>query len=239
VIRVDGLARSFGGHPAVDGVSFDVQPGEVVGLLGPNGAGKTTTIRMALGLLRPHAGRVEISRPLGYLPELLQPYDGLTVRSYLRFCCRTRRIAASAVDAALHDAVVDDLAGRPIGRLSKGQRQRVALAQAVLGTPQALLLDEPTASLDPKQVVDVRAIVRRRADAGAAVLVSTHLLAEAAAVCDRVVVLSAGRVVAIEAPGPDLEQRFLTLTSFPADPVPSSPAPAVDRGLRRDLDDLP
>jgi ABC-2 type transport system ATP-binding protein len=212
VIVVDGVARSFGGQLAVDGVSFDVQPGEVVGLLGPNGAGKTTTIRVALGLLRPHAGRVEVTRPLGYLPENLQPHEGLSVRGYLRFARRTRRLDAS-IDDAMADAGVADLARRPIGRLSKGQRQRVALAQAVLGTPATLVLDEPTASLDPKQVVDVRALVHRRAEAGAAVLVSTHLLGEAAAMCDRVVVLNAGRVVAIEVPGPDLEQRFLRLTS--------------------------
>jgi ABC-2 type transport system ATP-binding protein len=212
LINVDGVARAFGGHLAVDDVSFDVAAGEVVGLLGPNGAGKTTTIRIALGVLRPSAGRVEVTRPLGYLPENLQPYDGLSVRGYLRFMCRMRRLDASVEDA-MRDAGVDDLARRPIGRLSKGQRQRVALAQAVLGSPASLVLDEPTASLDPKQVVDVRALVRRRADAGAAVLVSTHLLAEAAAMCDRVVVLSAGRVVAIEVPGPDLEQRFLTLTA--------------------------
>jgi len=212
VIEVDGVARSFGGQPAVVDVSFTVEPGEVVGLLGPNGAGKTTTIRMALGLLRPHGGRVEVTRPLGYLPENLQPHEGLSVRGYLRFARRTRRLDAS-IDDAMKDAGVSDLARRPIGRLSKGQRQRVALAQAVLGSPATLVLDEPTASLDPKQVVEVRALVRRRAEAGAAVLVSTHLLAEAGAMCDRVVVLNAGRVVGIEVPGLDLEQRFLRLTS--------------------------
>jgi ABC-2 type transport system ATP-binding protein len=212
VISADGLARSFGGHEVVDGVSFDVASGEVVGLLGPNGSGKTTTIRMLLGILRPHRGRVEVTRPLGYLPEHLQPYDGLTVRSYLRFCCRVRHLDGREIDRAMAAAGVADLAGRPIGRLSKGQRQRVGMAQAVLGEPRALVLDEPTASLDPQQVVDVRGLVRRLADGGAAVLVSTHLLAEAAAVCDRVVVLSAGRVVAIEPPGDDLEQRFLRLT---------------------------
>jgi ABC-2 type transport system ATP-binding protein len=212
VIVADGLARAFGGHQAVDDVSFTVDHGEVVGLLGPNGAGKTTTIRMLLGLLRPHGGSAKITRPLGYLPEQLLPYDGLTVRSYLRFSCRTRRIDRFAVDAAMEDAKISELARRPIGRLSKGQRQRVALAQAVLGEPRSIVLDEPTASLDPKQVTDVRKLVRRRADGGAAVLVSTHVLSEAAAVCDRVVVLSAGRVVAIEPPGDDLERRFLHLT---------------------------
>lgn len=213
MIRADGLSRSFGGHQAVDEVTFTVEPGEVVGLLGPNGSGKTTTIRMLLGLLRPDGGRAEVDRPLGYLPEHLQPYDGLTVRGYLRFCARTRRLPRTALAAAMAAADVTDLERRPIGRLSKGQRQRVGLAQAVLGAPRALVLDEPTAALDPKQVVGVRQLVRRSADGGAAVLVSTHLLAEAAATCDRVVVLSAGRVVAVERPGADLEQRFLRLTS--------------------------
>jgi len=212
VIVADGLARSFGGHEAVTDVSFAVEPGEVVGLLGPNGAGKTTTIRMPLGVLRAQRGTSTVTRPLGYLPEQLLPYDGLTVRSYLRFACRTRRIDIGAIDTALNDAGVDDLERRPIGRLSKGQRQRVALAQALLGEPRTIVLDEPTASLDPRQVKDVRRVIRQRAGDGAAVLVSTHLLAEAKAVCDRVVVLSAGHVVAIEPPGDDLEQRFLNLT---------------------------
>ena len=212
MIVADGLARSFGGHEAVTDVSFAVEPGEVVGLLGPNGAGKTTTIRMLLGVLRAQRGTSRVTRPLGYLPEQLLPYDGLTVRSYLRFACRTRRIDTGAIDTALNDAGVDDLERRPIGRLSKGQRQRVALAQALLGEPRTIVLDEPTASLDPRQVKDVRRVIRQRAGDGAAVLVSTHLLAEAKAVCDRVVVLSAGHVVAIEPPGDDLEQRFLNLT---------------------------
>jgi ABC-2 type transport system ATP-binding protein len=212
-IAAEGLSRSFGGHRAVDDVTFTVGDGEIVGLLGPNGAGKSTTIRMLLGLLRPHAGHAEVARPLGYLPELLQPYDGLTTSAYLRFACRTRGIDRDAIAPAMADAGVADLARRPIGRLSKGQRQRVALAQALLGGPTSLVLDEPTASLDPRQVNDVRSLLRRRAAAGAAILLSTHLLGEAAAVCDRVVVLSGGRVVAVEPPGPDLEQRFLQLTS--------------------------
>jgi ABC-2 type transport system ATP-binding protein len=168
---------------------------------------------MLLGLLRPHRGSVELSRPLGYLPEQLLPHDGLSVRGYLRFCARTRRLSREVIAPAMRDAGVADLERRPIGRLSKGQRQRVGIAQALLGSPRSLVLDEPTASLDPKQVTEVRRLVRAAADGGAAVLVSTHLLAEAAAVCDRVVVLSAGTVVAVETPGPDLEQRFLRLTS--------------------------
>jgi ABC-2 type transport system ATP-binding protein len=215
VIWGEGLSRSFGGHEAVRAVDIRVGDGEVVGLLGPNGAGKTTTIRMLLGLLRPNAGRAEIERPLGYLPEQLQPDEGLTVRGYLRFCARMRRVEQRdvAIERALGAVGISELARRPIGRLSKGQRQRVGVAQAVLGAPRSLVLDEPTASLDPQQVVDVRGLVRRLAAEGTAVLVSTHVLAEAAAVCDRVIVLSRGAVVAEEVPGADLEARFLHLTA--------------------------
>ena len=194
-------------------VTFTVASGEVVGLLGPNGAGKTTTMRLLLGLLRPSAGTARVDGRVGYLPEAFTAYEALSVRAYLRFCCRMKRLDVAAVDPALRAVGVEDLADRPFGRLSKGQKQRVGLAQAVLGQPPALILDEPTIGLDPQQVVDARALVRRSADAGAAVIVSTHLLAEVAAVCDRVVVLARGRVVAVEEPGEagELEARFLQL----------------------------
>ena len=214
MIRADALARSFGTTEAVSDVSFEVQSGEVVGFLGPNGAGKTTTIRMLLGLLRPSAGHVSIERPVGYLPESFAAYDALSVESYLRFWCRVKDLDPdTAVPAALEATHLADLVGRPIGRLSKGQRQRVGIAQAVLGAPPTLVLDEPTIGLDPTQVVDIRAVIRAAADDGAAVLFSTHLLAEAAAVCDRIVVVVGGRVVAEERPGStaELEERFLRL----------------------------
>ncbi len=214
MIAADGLSRSFGGREVVRSVSFTVAPGEVVGFLGPNGAGKTTTMRMLLGLLRPSAGAATVDRPVGYLPEVFAPYDALTVAGYLRFCCRTKALdAAAAVEPALAVADLADLARRPIGRLSKGQRQRVGLAQAILGQPPSLVLDEPTIGLDPSQVVDARRAIRAAATDGAAVLVSTHLLAEAAEVCDRIVVIVAGEVVAEERPGDaaDLEERFLRL----------------------------
>jgi ABC-2 type transport system ATP-binding protein len=214
MIRADGLTRSFGGRVVVDDVSFEVQPGEVVGFLGPNGAGKTTTIRMLLGLLRASAGRSELGRPTGYLPENFTGYDALSVRGYLRFRCRLLGLeAAEAMPAAMVAAGVAELGPRPIARLSKGQRQRVGLAQAVLGAPASLVLDEPTIGLDPSQLVDARRLVRRAADEGAAVLLSTHLLAQAAAVCDRIVVVVGGRVVAEEVPGStdELEERFLRL----------------------------
>jgi len=213
VIGAAHLSRTFGGREAVRDVTFDVAPGEVLGLLGPNGAGKTTTMRLLLGLLRPNAGTAAIDGRAGYLPEAFAAYDALTVRGYLRFCCRTRKLATDAVALAMEAATVTDLASRPIGRLSRGQRQRVGLAQAVLGRPPALILDEPTAGLDPAQVVDARRLVADAAAEGAAVLVSTHLLAEAAAVCDRVVIIAGGRVLAEERPGgaAALEARYLAL----------------------------
>jgi ABC-2 type transport system ATP-binding protein len=214
VIQARSLTRVFGGREAVNEVSFSVGPEEVVGFLGPNGAGKTTTIRMLLGLLRPTSGQAELMRPVGYLPEFFSAYDALAVATYLRFMARMKRISASDVDRAMKDAGVEHLRDRPFGRLSKGQRQRVGLAQALLGSPAAYILDEPTQGLDPKQVVEARKLIRGLAKThGSAVLISTHLLAEAAGICDRVIVIVGGRVVAEERPGvaEDLEARFLRL----------------------------
>ena len=214
MIEADGLTKRFGGREVVSDVSFRVGPGEVVGFLGPNGAGKTTTLRMVLGLLPPSAGDARLGGPVGYLPEVFAPYAELSVSRYLRFMCRMKKVGADDVERVLADAGIADLGGRPTGRLSKGQRQRLGLAQALLGRPPAYVLDEPTAGLDPKQVVEARALIRRLAvDDGAAVLVSTHVLPEAAAMCDRVIVLARGRVMAEERPGEakDLEERFLRL----------------------------
>jgi ABC-2 type transport system ATP-binding protein len=210
VIIASNLTKRFGGRPAIEGVSLRVEPGEVVGFLGPNGAGKTTTMRILLSTLRADEGTVSVSRPVGYLPETFAAYDALSVRSYLSFMGRLK--GTRDVDDAMTRAGVADLAARPIGRLSKGQRQRVGLAQALLGSPRAYVLDEPTIGLDPKQIVDTRQVIRSLRE-DAAVLLSTHLLAEAAEICDRVVVIVRGRVVAEERPSdaPDLEERFLRL----------------------------
>ena len=214
MIEAKGLTRQFGGREVVRDVSFSVAPGEVVGFLGPNGAGKTTTMRMLLGLLRPHGGAARVDGPVGYLPEQFAAYDALSVRAYLRFMATAKKVADDAVDDSLAAAGASDPARRPFGRLSKGQRQRVGLAQAILGRPPAYVLDEPTQGFDPKQVVEARRLIRSLAEGdGAAVLLSTHLLAEAAAMCDRVVVIVKGRVMAEERPGEagDLEARFLRL----------------------------
>lgn len=213
MLRAENLSRSFGGRSAVADVSFRVAPGEVVGFLGPNGAGKTTTMLMLVGLLTPDRGRAHAPERLGFLPEVFAGYDPLTAAGYLRFMAAMKGASRTEVPRCLAAAGASDLAGRPIGRLSKGQRQRVGLAQALIGSPPAYVLDEPMQGFDPAQAVEGRKLVKRLAADGAAVLVSTHLLAEAAAMCDRVVVIVRGKVVAEERPGEvaDLEARFLRL----------------------------
>lgn len=213
VIEARQLSRRFGGRAVVTDVSFRVEVGEVVGFLGPNGAGKTTTMRMLLGLIRPSEGEALVDGPAGYLPENFAAYDGLSVASYLRFLARAKGLAREDIDRVVAVAGLEGMESRPVARLSKGQRQRVGLAQALLGQPPALILDEPSQGFDPVQAVELRATVRSVAAEGTAVLLSTHLLAEAAAVCDRVVVIAGGRVVAEEPTGDvaDLEARFLRL----------------------------
>jgi ABC-2 type transport system ATP-binding protein len=213
VIEASGLTKRFGGRIAIEDVSLRVERGEVVGFLGPNGAGKTTTMRILLGTLRADAGTTNVRGPVGYMPETFAAYDALSVRSYLGFIARLKGSSDGAdVERAMARAGVDGLASRPVHRLSKGQRQRVGMAQALLGSPRAYILDEPTIGLDPKQVVEARRVIRDLRQE-AAVLLSTHLLAEAAEICDRVVVIVRGRVVAEERPStaPDLEDRFLRL----------------------------
>ncbi|MCU1483576.1 MAG: transporter related protein [Actinomycetia bacterium] len=215
MLEAEGVGRRFGRRTAVDDVTFRATGGEVLGLLGPNGAGKTTTMRMLAGLVRPTSGRVlldgtdlataapDVRRPLAYLPEQVAPYEEMTVVAYLRYLVRvwgTRGAACrEAVDRAMDEVGVDDVAGRVIGTLSRGYRQRVAIAGALAHAPTVLLLDEPTSSLDPRQVVEVRALVQRLARTRLVVL-STHLLPEAAQICDRVLVLHQGRQVALAPP---------------------------------------
>ena len=215
MIEARSLTKRFGGRSAVEDVSFVVPGGEVVGFLGPNGAGKSTTMRMLLGLLRPTSGQAVIDGATGYLPEAFAAYDGLSVAAYLRFMAKVKRVAAVEVevDRVLTVTDTEPLASRPFGRLSKGQRQRVGIAQALLGSPPNYVFDEPTQGLDPAQVVEARKVMRSLAEGGAAVLLSTHLLSEAASICDRVVVIAQGHVLAEERPAdtPDLEARFLAL----------------------------
>ncbi len=222
MISVQHLTKRFGSYVAVDDLSFEVAPGEVLGFLGPNGAGKTTTMRMVTGYLPPSRGTVVIDgcellrkpidakRRLGYLPENPPVYPELTVRQYLAFVAeikdvpRARRRAC--VDRAMDRANVRDVADKRIAALSKGFKQRVGLAQAIVHEPPVLILDEPTSSLDPKQRVEVRdLIVKLRGEH--TVILSTHILPEVSQVTDRVVIINRGKVMAVDTPD-NLSQRL-------------------------------
>lgn len=211
VIEARGLGRSYGSSVALAGVDFAVSPGEIVGLLGPNGAGKTTTMKLLSGWLAPTAGSatvcgcdvltdpIGVQRQVGTLPEGAPAYDELTVAGWLRFAAEVRGLGAAERERALERVVADcGLDGRldqAIGTLSRGYRQRVGLAQALLHQPRVLILDEPTTGLDPNQVAEVRALIRRVGETRT-VLLSTHVLPEVQAVCDRVLILHEGRLVA-------------------------------------------
>ncbi len=210
LIAASSLSRVYGERRVLHEIDVAVRRGEVVGFLGPNGAGKSTTMRILSGVLAPSGGTVHIAgidllehpiaakRRIGYLPEQPPVYRELTVDEYLRYCARLRRVAASEAGAAL--ARVKDRCGlqevgaRLIGSLSKGYQQRLGIAQAIVHSPEVVILDEPTVGLDPIQIREIRQLIRElRADHG--VLLSTHILPEVQAVCDRVLLINAGRIV--------------------------------------------
>jgi ABC-2 type transport system ATP-binding protein len=211
MIEVLHLSKSYGPFEAVRDVSFRVDKGEVVGFLGPNGAGKSTTLRILAGFLGATSGRVRIAghdigdepiearAKLGYMPETSPLYPEMRVREYLAFRAELKRIPRrarrDAVERALADARVEDVASVLIGHLSKGYRQRVGLADALLGSPPLLILDEPTAGLDPNQIREVRDLIGRLGQ-DHTVLLSTHILSEVEATCSRALVIARGRLVA-------------------------------------------
>lgn len=215
MIEVQQLTKRYGPFTAVDGVSFTVGKGEILGFLGPNGAGKTTTMRVLTGYMPPTEGRarvagfdlqdepVEAKRRIGYLPETPPLYPDMTVREYLRFVARIKGVPAAEqsgrVDTVMRRTHVADMAQRHCGKLSKGYKQRVGLAQALIHNPDVLVLDEPTAGLDPKQIIETRELIRSLAGDHTIVL-STHILPEVAQTCQRVVIINKGRVVAEDTP---------------------------------------
>jgi ABC-2 type transport system ATP-binding protein len=210
MIEVEDVVKRFGGVEAVRGISFSVGEGEIVGFLGPNGAGKTTTMRILAGIFPPTSGAARIAghdvladpiacrRAVGYFPEHAPYYPELRVTEYLRFVARVKRIEkaeqARAVDAVVSAFALESMAHRRVGTLSKGYRQRVGLAQALLGDPPILILDEPTIGLDPGQVVEIRELVRGLRGART-VLFSSHILSEVEALCERVIVIARGVLV--------------------------------------------
>lgn len=211
MIDVQRLSKSYGAFRAVTDISFHVERGEVVGFLGPNGAGKSTTLRMLAGFLGPSAGRIridghditdepEISRQkLGYMPETCPLYPEMRVREYLAFRAELKRLPrkerARAVDAVMEEVDIVEVNDVLVAHLSKGYRQRVGLADALLGNPPVLILDEPTAGMDPNQIRQVREIIRSRGDKHA-ILLSTHILPEVETTCSRALVIARGKLVA-------------------------------------------
>lgn len=220
MIEVSDLKKSYGAVEALRGVSFDIAPGQIVGLLGPNGAGKTTIIKILTGYLQPDAGVVtvdgldvlthtrEVQAGIGYLAENAPLYGELSVQGYLKMMAEMRQIPEGDRIAAISEAVyatgLAEHLTRPIVTLSKGFRQRVGLAQAILHQPKLLILDEPTVGLDPTQIVEVRRLIHRLADRST-ILFSTHILSEVEALCDRAIILINGLVKA-DARLADLEE---------------------------------
>jgi len=211
MIHVENLTKNYKELCAVDGINFDVQKGEILGLLGPNGAGKTTTLRMLTGFLRPTAGSIrvkeynieeqalEIKRIMGYLPESAPLYHEMLVYDYLDYIANIREIKHSRKLPRIRQLA--DLCGlnsvmhQPVSELSKGFKQRVGLAHAMMNDPEILVLDEPTSGLDPNQIAEIREIIKRIGKQKT-IIISTHILSEAEATCDRIVIISNGKIVA-------------------------------------------
>jgi len=221
MIHATGLTKDFGSRRAIENLTFEAHQGEVVGFLGPNGAGKTTTMRILTGYMPPTYGAaqvagfdvisesLEVRRRVGYLPETVPLYPEMTVYEYLKFMADLRHLpnGDDMVDAALDLVKMEDRADGYISNLSKGMRQRIGLAQAMLHRPEVLILDEPTIGLDPAQVVEFRNTIR---DVGKerTVLLSTHILSEAQQLCDRVLIINKGRIVAEDTPE-NLQSRLV------------------------------
>ncbi len=215
MIEVQHLTKRYGPVTAVDDVSFRAERGEILGFLGPNGAGKTTTMRILTGYMPPTDGKalvggydvqdqpIEAKRRTGYLPETPPLYPDMTVRDYLDFCARIKGVPrserASRVKSSMERTRIADVSRRHCGKLSKGYRQRVGLAQALLHNPEVLILDEPTAGLDPKQIIETRELIKQLGG-DHTVILSTHILPEVSQTCHRVVIINKGRIVAIDTP---------------------------------------
>jgi ABC-2 type transport system ATP-binding protein len=219
-ILVEGLTKSYGKFTALDSASFAVQPGEIVGFLGPNGAGKSTTMKILTCFMAAtkgtakvagfdvHADSAEVRKRVGYLPENVPLYDEMLVWDYLAFIAEVRRVPRAEREARIDEVIertgLSDVVHREISELSKGYRQRVGLAQAIIHKPDVLILDEPTTGLDPNQIIEIRDVIKEIGQEKT-VIFSTHILQEIAAVCDRIVIINRAKIVA-DGTLPELEQ---------------------------------
>ncbi|HEX9330437.1 MAG TPA: ATP-binding cassette domain-containing protein [Anaerolineales bacterium] len=221
MIQVNGLTKDYGARRAIDDLTFDAEQGEIVGFLGPNGAGKTTTMRILTGYMPPTDGTatvagydiveesLEVRKRVGYLPETVPLYTDMTALSYLKFMADLRKIPESEQRAyeTLERVNLADRANSYIGNFSKGMRQRMGLAQALIHRPEVLILDEPTIGLDPAQVVEMRNVIKEIGK-DRTVLLSTHILSEAQQICDRVLIINKGKIVAEDTPE-NLQSRLV------------------------------
>ena len=214
MIHAEGLTKDYGKLRAVDGITFDISRGEVLGLLGPNGAGKTTTLRMITGYLAPTSGSIriggrsigkdllEIKKTMGYLPESAPLYKDMLVYDYLVYAAEIRGLEKDRRTERLKELAglcgIGDIMHRTVGELSRGLKQRVGIAYAMISDPEILILDEPTAGLDPNQIAEIREIIREIGKKKTVIL-STHILSEAEATCDRIMIIDRGRIVADDA----------------------------------------
>lgn len=215
MIEVEKLTKKYGDHVAVDNLSFRVERGMIYGFLGPNGAGKSTTMNMMTGYIAATSGTVKINgydilknpeqakKSIGYLPELPPVYQDMTVYEYLKFVAELKKVKKSEQKAQIEDVMaqtrIADVQNRLIRNLSKGYKQRVGLAQAIIGYPEVLILDEPTVGLDPKQIIEIRELIRELAKKHTIIL-SSHILSEVSAVCDHIMIISKGKLVASDTP---------------------------------------
>ena len=215
MIEVSNLTKKYGDHIAVDHLSFRVEKGQIYGFLGPNGAGKSTTMNIITGYLAATEGTVtidgkdvqkdpeEAKRAIGYLPELPPLYVDMTVREYLDFVAELKKVPKKErkqqIDEVMEMTQITDMQQRLIRNLSKGYRQRVGLAQAILGYPEVIILDEPTVGLDPKQIIEIRDLIRKLGE-NHTVILSSHILSEVSAVCDHIMIIAHGKLVASDSP---------------------------------------
>lgn len=215
MIEVENLTKKYDSHVAVDNLSFRVERGMIYGFLGPNGAGKSTTMNMMTGYIAATSGTVKINgydilknpeqakKSIGYLPELPPVYPDMTVYEYLRFVAELKKVKKNERQVQIEDVMkqtqIEDVKGRLIKNLSKGYKQRVGLAQAIIGYPEVIILDEPTVGLDPKQIIEIRELIRELAKKHTIIL-SSHILSEVSAVCDHIMIISKGKLVASDTP---------------------------------------
>lgn len=227
-ISVENITKSYGAQKALDNISFTIEKGEIVGFLGPNGAGKSTTMKIINGYIHADGGNVlvndisvnndelETKKLIGYLPEHNPLYLEMYVKEYLQFCAEIHHISKDEIRSIIEKVGLLDEAHKKIKQLSKGYRQRVGLAAALLHNPDVLILDEPTTGLDPNQLVEIRTLIQEMGK-GKTVLFSTHIMQEVEAICNRVIILNKGKIVAdkkmSELKGENLETLFRALTN--------------------------